>query len=61
MEEITEGDMSVSGERVLVEGERESGLAEGERWKSGIETEREQICEQRRGRDCENYQIIHST
>jgi len=44
--------MAVSGDRVLVEGE--------ERWKSGIKMEREQIREQRRGRDCENYQTIPS-
>ena len=40
--------------------EKESGPVEGEGWKSGIKMEREQIYEQRRGRDCENYQTIPS-
>jgi hypothetical protein len=38
------------------EGERESGLVEGERCKSGIK----QICEQRRGANCGNYQTVPS-
>ena len=50
----------MSGDRVLVEGERESRPVEGEKWKSGIETDREQICEQRRGRDRKNYKTIPS-